>query len=941
MTAAAHALTYLQSPAGAPWSWDEEGDAILWRDGTTVTLRQELHALLEPHLAREWPPLETLVLLLAACRGRVLAADELLHRRSGTQAGDLTALLLISPSDRVQEATSALRLVADLPPALRAASAARRVLVETLLEREPAAFPGPRDRQREVLSALADRTFPSVALNNGASVLPERALASLAQGFRGLTAEGLARRIRTGLEADLAAAPIPALRPATLVRQLLADLSRRPESAGLARIVRDVLAALRLPRRLAQSEPLATGGVADLANRGPLDRLLLSELAHDDDTLAARVALNEALYLRPEPPATPPAGAFALLLDSGVRAWGLPRVFSTAIALGLGALDEHRTSLRAWRATGPSGGRLVPVDLTTAAGLTDQLAALETSAHPGAALAAFFADPIFESAGRAPRPEAVIVLPADAAADPNFQQALASAPRLPETLYLATVDRAGNFALTLHPGEGRAPVCAAQIDLAELLAAPAPLVDPRVPADLPAYLRVQPAPFLLPPRGSVGHGITLRDGRICGVTDGHELVVWRPNARRGAQTIASGLPGGRILLLREREDGAVTLITSGRREGILPILTFPLDGGEPRRAGVELRTPPESVVMLNHDPMALFHFPARVDVVDLDTGEVKVTRMLRPEPETNIRVDLKTGAVIPLPLPGAPPRPVLTRIGPRHFRAHGELLVAGWSGTDLSWHKMTEAVPSAVAYERAGIEGHWGLTEGGTIQKLGSTESERIHNWREIPFLRFGDISSDGRLLWLRGQAAERDLIVTLLQPVRVLELAMVTRSPNGQPNLHARRDVPQRAIRRRFASIGITRDYRIVLRSPRTSHAVLSVRQDAFVVDSVSNVELATRGEMRAFEAIPLPKDLPHGLLKATWPDGSAAFLDERGLLHLRSSDPKLPEFSLVLTDGQTALWTHRGEVHGPAFFLDERVRHSFGDLARLLESFIGRLLL
>ena len=77
------------------------------------------------------------------------------------------------------------------------------------------------------------------------------------------------------------------------------------------------------------------GGVADITNRGPLDRLLLSELAHDDLTLAARVALNEALYLRREPPMREPPGALGLLLDSGVRLWGIPRVLATAVALAL------------------------------------------------------------------------------------------------------------------------------------------------------------------------------------------------------------------------------------------------------------------------------------------------------------------------------------------------------------------------------------------------------------------------------------------------------------------------------------------------------------------------------------------------------------------------------------------------------------------------------
>ena len=39
---------------------------------------------------------------------------------------------------------------------------------------------------------------------------------------------------------------------------------------------------------------------------GDFDRLLVSELAHDDLTLSVRIALNEALYLRREAPARDP-----------------------------------------------------------------------------------------------------------------------------------------------------------------------------------------------------------------------------------------------------------------------------------------------------------------------------------------------------------------------------------------------------------------------------------------------------------------------------------------------------------------------------------------------------------------------------------------------------------------------------------------------------------
>jgi len=60
-----------------------------------------------------------------------------------------------------------------------------------------------------------------------------------------------------------------------------------------------------------------------------------------------------------------------------------------------------------------------------------------------------------------------------------------------------------------------------------------------------------------------------------------------------------------------------------------------------------------------------------------------------------------------------------------------------------------------------------------------------------------------------------------------------------------------------------------------------------------------------------------------AEWPCGSKAFLDGRGLLHLKSHDPAIPEISLVLSDGEVAGWTSDGLVCGSAFFF-EGLHHS-----------------
>jgi hypothetical protein len=263
----------------------------------------------------------------------------------------------------------------------------------------------------------------------------------------------------------------------------------------VARAARELLAAVRLPRRLGMRDELALGGVADITNRGPLDRLLLSELAHDDLTLSVRVALNEALYLRREPPMREPPGALALLLDSGVRLWGTPRVLATAVALALIARDKQHSEIMAWRSC---GRQLHPLDLLSRQGLTQHLAALEPNAHAGESLSAFAS-----AASENAQNQSVLITHRDALADPEFRRALADHPA--SLGFIATVDGAGKFELHAMPLAHRAPLCEADLDLAEVFGEriAIPVIKTEVDLNLPAIFGVSPFPFLMPLSGSV------------------------------------------------------------------------------------------------------------------------------------------------------------------------------------------------------------------------------------------------------------------------------------------------------------------------------------------------------------------------------------------------------------------------------------------------------
>ena len=86
------------------------------------------------------------------------------------------------------------------------------------------------------------------------------------------------------------------------IKSLVRDLHSDQEMFGIARATKQLMSVMSLPRPMLREDHMEQGGFSDIANRGSLDRLLLSELAYDDLTLAVRVAVNEAMYLRREIP---------------------------------------------------------------------------------------------------------------------------------------------------------------------------------------------------------------------------------------------------------------------------------------------------------------------------------------------------------------------------------------------------------------------------------------------------------------------------------------------------------------------------------------------------------------------------------------------------------------------------------------------------------------
>jgi hypothetical protein len=872
------AIDYLRAPVNGLWRWAEDGVVLAWHDGSTIAFREEIVQIIEWLAPNGLPSFGAVVFLLAACRGKVPSVADIVAISNAplpTGMGKDAALLLSARRQlqaQVGVALTELVKVSQLPSEINSGIKAKCVLAEAVFE------PAKVERYVEARAVLRGMREPMsdsdlIDGEHGAvSGSYVRQIHLVAEGLKLHTVDSLTLRMRTGLDA-LPTAPDLELPAAERARRLIDELSRDREHGAVARAARELMAAVRLPRRLAQREELAIGGVADITNRGPLDRLLLSELAHDDLTLSVRVALNEALYLRREPPMREPPGTLALLLDSGVRLWGIPRVIATAVALALIARDKQHSEVLVWRG---HGKQLQSVDLLSRNGLTQHLGVLEPNAHPGESVPAFV-DALANDA----RNQSVLITHRDTLADAEFRRSLVDNPAAPG--FVATVDRDGRFELHSLPLSHRPAVCEADLDLTALFteSAAVPPIKVEVDPDLPAIFGITPFPFLLPVAGSVDFWIKGEDGYIYAVTNDQRLLRFK-DAKTGARVLASNMPPGKTMWM-DCTGGVVHIVKAGASQRPTRLLSLSLPYGQLRVT--DLVSGPEVCAVHRY-------------------GEAIV--VIRGH-------DVRAHALGDGRQLGHAMSPHLWVNG-RYFRGDRYFHFAVWDGERVKFEPVTTPYSASVIatiFDRQGLDpGPWVVHRGGRVFSL-STDSKV-----ELPMpqgRKYGvnevRVSRDGNRVFFSLDQSDWRRIKDL-ESGAVIEL-----SKSGWLDLNSPPPLQQWNVYRVIEAIGWINST-VALRGRKERWRLFVHGEDGKfkITDAPSPLVIRNRETFKA------PRQSGYGcaVSVALYSNGSKVFLDSRGLLHFKSSDPKLPEVSLVLADGEIAGWTSDGHVCGPQFFFD-----------------------
>ncbi len=898
---------YLTPPGAGTWNWSEDGEAIVWfHDDQTIAFRSELEAVLRRHLSKGLPPLGSVLLLIAACRDSWSNVPTLLKTKS-------TFTVLASEEIRL------LDRIHNIPWELRSGISAKVELSAMIFETTS------RRTSPEVAEAVVE------ALANGMAIEAVRRedrlhrrlddLRPLREGLKRFNLEAFKLRLETGLEQIVAPAEVD--EPlATRIRKLFRRLESDEEFAGMVRLARNLLAMVHLPRPLVQPDEIPVGGVSDIANRGSLDRLLLTELAQDDEMLMMRVAMNEAMYLRRETPPQSPPRTRLLLLDAGLRMWGVPRVMATSAAMSFAAMNDGPVDLRVLRS---EGERFLPTDSSTCAGLVEHLKALDPHAHPGAALADL--SPWMEKEDR--ETDVILVTSESVLADREFQESMRE---FGEAIgFIATVSRTGTFQLLERTPHGTRVLREAEFDIEKLFAKtehPAvPLIDPHVPADLPAILALRPFPLRLSHNFIPQQTWRVQHHGVLSITNDRRLMHW-DDPKRGGQQIADRLPSRKLLWSQTRaEQGFASFVVGNNSK---PRLWLGVADLEMRRCEFHpLETSDSHVVAVcDHAGFLFVIHRNEIDICDMTTGR-RIHSVITP--------------------PG---------VNWIHGRYFAEIFFTGvsrykalsYDGIEPQFEEVpTGAHRPLMVFDAEGIQGPVGLvTHDGHRVGLSNQEGEVLylplvpfHALRELVApISVVAVSSTGTRVVVKHQWNKNAFQETAVIDVLNRTVMPVYGDPYSALDPEIWKWVHPRNYRNRIR--GIARHGQGLLLQT-SAHEFLSLSFD----DELSRFRMApiaiNRNQvtpLRQFEPIPGPPGVEYKLQMAEWTDGSRAFLDSRGLLHLKSSDPNVPEVSFVLTAGAVSGWCANGELWGDEFYTGQKSSKNLSiDLKNLLSEFGSRL--
>lgn len=902
----------LDWPTANLWRYSQDGEAIEWTSGGTVIFRKELESVIAALASEGLPHFGLIVLLMSACSSTQNGfgdRQELLLRgqiretsipQSGLESCISTSIVL-------------LRKLSKIDVISESRSDIKQELAQLVFEDFPVKVTSP-ERAREYVNFISANVLPEELLSpsDATSIISIAAIEAYNLGLSQLDSELVQNRLRTGLDQKMV---IPEEPPDDLFDEqelitsinpqtFLQDLEHHAALSGLARLTRHLMSVFHLPQSVSEQEELPVGGVTDVTNRGPLHRLLVSELANDDDILLTRLALNEALYLRREKPPSVPSMKRKLFIDCGLRMWGIPRVYATAFALATGL---QATDLNDFEVITSRSSELEPVSLWSADGIQQHLESLEPDLHPGNMLQ------FLESMDQPEPFELILVSCSDVFEDDEFQQAMKKSNI--RECYLVSVERDGEVQLSNWNRQGRQLLKRAHLDLDRFLQKDRqdkrtrPLIDPTRRLDLPAIFGLDQFPLRLSVPLGDAINLPIDDTRVISITSDCRLMLWDSKVH-GAIQLSDQIPRGSSLVTSYLHPQEFLYLVLTGNDNSISLMT------------VDLEVRIVETVQISEPPQYDF---ARI----LDENLLLVQSHYRKV----VQFDLKTGA----------------RLGTSNLPRHGKVetsfsQVNGYVNSEhtaeMKIYYAVSVKPNGLQYEPVIDSSHPDFDQMLTVFYSESCKCPVV-------------VTKDGRLLLLDGNETEKrfstqfpvdqtrigfegrtdagDEIVVSANgkfPFIVLKIPsmeVVARYHNSaefssRTNWKIYKNTSERNQRKHISFIA-TRDHRLILgiRKRRVLELVASEYTDqlSFVSQRFTGMDDLEPNSYRQFHSADVQPGGKIRLHQAEWDSGAKAWIDRRGLLHLKSGQKGHPEVTLVLIDNAVSGWTSNGDFFGNDYFI------------------------
>ncbi|HEX6190954.1 MAG TPA: hypothetical protein VFZ42_01260 [Chitinophagaceae bacterium] len=470
---------YFQAPSNYFWKWAEGTDVIEWRTGTTICYRDDLVEILSELSMDGFPPLSSLLWVIMACKEEMGPGEKQQMMRI------MTDLNLKHRESELHSAFGFLEVISALPTELKKGEG-RIHLIHEIFGKPSFVFSNVE--LKAALAEIRSGRLDALIREDGDALTSDEFLADLQYLCRAFenypTVARLELKLKTGLSEvpGVAEIDLPEYSSADLIEQLELD----ENTIALARLARQLIPVLNIPMHLQGSGDQSYGGISDITNRGNYDRLLLSELAHDDLLLTARLVNNEALYFRREEPPENPKRQRTILLDTTIRMWGIPRIYAISAALAFAHNSKHNELIESYALKGED---YVEINLHSKDGVVEALGELHHALHCGKSLESLINDqPVSE------QNEYILVTEAGMLRTTSFLSHLANAKA--SLSFIVTVSRSGELHFYECIKGNTRLLSTAKINLDEVLNVP--VVNRKDVSGVPAFLTCPSPPLLLP-----------------------------------------------------------------------------------------------------------------------------------------------------------------------------------------------------------------------------------------------------------------------------------------------------------------------------------------------------------------------------------------------------------------------------------------------------------